>query len=127
MSRSAIARIVKGIKEWNELASIPLGLSLFIFSPLLFRAVDGTASVYDIGTLHAVCYGIAAFCVLKGVAWITFKWDFPLFYRWLDDQFETEALCNNTATPASRHRWFAVLSIFFFYFFLLVLLTVSLL
>lgn len=91
---TAWGHFARALLAWNELFSIPIGVALFALSPALFRWIDPTAGTFDVGTLHAVVFAVAAFCVLKGAAWLTLWLDFPGIYKWLDDRMEEEILPN---------------------------------
>lgn len=112
------------LRAWNEFATIPAGIALFIFAPTLLRSVDSTAATFDVGVLHAPLYALAAFFLLKGVAWLSVKWDFPKLYKYLDDHMEVEVFSKE------RQPWLKVactFAIFLFYFASLLGLTVALL
>lgn len=131
---TARGRIARALLAWNELLSIPIGVALFAFSPLLFRWIDPTAGTYDVGTLHAVVFAVAAFCVLKGAAWLTLRLDFPEIYRWLDDRMEAEVLPNGSDEDSgcvvkfpSWRRARLLLALFALYLLPLVALTIAML
>lgn len=130
----SLGRLLRGLAEWNELLSIPIGFALFALAPSLFRWVDPTAAAYDVGTLHAVLFAVAAFCVLKGAAWLTLRLDFPGVYRWLDDRMEDELLPSkeelNEGCKANRTSWRRarlLLALFALYLLPLVALTLAML
>ncbi len=118
-------RLWRFVKEWNELFSIPIGLALFLFAPGVIRGFDGTAGAYDPSLLQAVVFGIAAFCMLKGSAWLLLRLDFPGLYQWLDDRLESETFHDDRGKL--RIKLCVSLWLFCFYLSLLVVLTVAVL
>lgn len=134
MKQHTFKRILRWCMDWNELFSIPIGLVLFALSPALLRWVDPTAAAFDVGTLHAVVFAVAAFCVLKGAAWLSLRLDFPEIYRWLDDRMEEEILPSGKAEEnecvekgSSWRRARLLLVLFSLYLLPLVALTIALL
>lgn len=128
---SVFYKFIRCLKEWNELFSIPIGVAIFALAPLLLHQIDPTSAAYDVGTLHAVLFAVAAFCILKGAAWLALRMDFPGVYRWLDDRMEEELLpkgkeevqCDSERSSWRRAR--LLLALFALYLLPLVALTVA--
>lgn len=89
------------IKRFNEFLGIPLAVVLYFITPPILRWVDPTAGAYDAGYLHAIALGLVKIFFASGVAWLLMWATFPKFYRYLDDDAETDLL-NGTA---AHHAW----------------------
>lgn len=123
-ARAYWVRLWRFAREWNELLSIPIGIGLFLLSPALIRGWDETSGAYDPSVLQAVAFGLAAFCVLKGGAWLLLRLDFPRVYRWLDDLMENETF--QQATPL-KQKLCVTFALFFCYLLCVVALSLALL
>lgn len=80
--------LVKFVRKWHELISIPIAVVLWIFSPIFLRWIDPTAATFDAGVLQKILFAVIALFVCNGVVWLLIKLTFPRAYKFLDDKFE---------------------------------------
>ena len=96
--------LLKFIKQWNEILTIPLGIALFYFFPILLRTIDPVSASYDMGVLHTAIVAIAIMLILHGFAWILLKITFPGVFRFLDDVFESHVVRTDSLQPSPSER-----------------------
>lgn len=88
-------RILRFLRRWNELWSLPIAVVLFFASAPMLRAMDPTAAVFDAGVLQVVLFGAVVFLTCTGLTWISLKLAFPKIYQFLDDTLEKEIASKN--------------------------------
>ena len=131
--RAPAQRLLRLLRENNEFWGIPLGLLLFWAAPPLLRLIDSTAGTFDLGILHALLWGVAAFMVVKGVVWLLLWLDFPELYHWLDDWFARglyapqPGLSKASLVGKRPAQISAALGLYAFYILCIVILTVAIL
>jgi len=81
-------KFIRFMKNWHEIITIPVGIALFYFTPMLMRMLDPTSGGYDIGILHSVIFAIAAMLIINGFAFLILKFTFPGIYQFIDDVLE---------------------------------------
>lgn len=81
-------KFVRFLMNWHEIITIPTGIALFYFTPLLLRMVDPTSAGFDLGVLHSIVFAIAAMLIISGFAFIMIKVNFPSVFRFIDEVFE---------------------------------------
>ena len=130
---TAAQRLLRLLRENNEFWGIPLGILLFWAAPPLLRVIDSTAGTFDLGILHALLWGIAAFMVIKGLVWLLLWLDFPELYHWLDDWFARgldapqPGLSKASLVGKRPAQIAAALGLYAFYILCLIILTVAIL
>ncbi|NPV12665.1 MAG: hypothetical protein HPY57_12840 [Ignavibacteria bacterium] len=80
--------LIKFIKDWNEIITIPIAIILWFTLPYIIRLIDNTAAFYDAGVLQQIVYAIIAVLIFHGLAWILLKITFPKVYDYLDNTLE---------------------------------------
>lgn len=101
-----IKQILKFLAAWSEIITIPLGILLWYFSPVLLRMLDPTAATYDAGIFQIILFTIIQFFIYSGVVWIYMKITFPNVYKWLDNIFaESLDLNNDLGTKEKLTKW----------------------
>jgi hypothetical protein len=110
MRRREPNKLIKFLKDWNELAGLPLALILFMISPSILRLVDPTAATFDAGVLQVIILGVIAFLVASALSWLMVKLTFPQLYRYLDEVFELEII----KASCDKHSFIAF-SVYAFY------------
>jgi hypothetical protein len=80
-------KFFKFLMSWNELLTIPLGLALWYYAPVIMRmsGFDETAGSYDGAVLMKIIFAIVAMAIISGFAWIFIKLAFPEVYKYLDN------------------------------------------
>jgi hypothetical protein len=78
-------KLLKFLKDWNELVTLPLALLLWWYSSSILRLIDETAGVYDVGILQAFLLGTAGILLGHALIWIVIKLSNNEIYRTLDD------------------------------------------
>lgn len=71
----------KLIKFWSQLWTIPLGLCMFYFSPIIIHYIDETAEVLTIGQLQKIIFVIAGMFIVDGLIWMIMWLNFPALYE----------------------------------------------
>jgi hypothetical protein len=82
-----MSKLIRFLKDWNELMGIPIALLLWILSPWLIRMIDPTAGVYDAGIFQVIIFTLIQYFIYSAVAWLSFKLTFPEAYSQLDQMF----------------------------------------
>lgn len=80
--------ILKFLKNWNELISVPIAIVLWFVVPDFVRLIDPTAAFYDAGVLQQILYAVIAVFIFHGLAWLIIKLTFPKVYDYLDNILE---------------------------------------
>lgn len=81
-------RVLKFFINWNEIITIPIGIAIFYFAPMLMRLADPSAAGYDLGILHSILFAIAAMLIINGFAFLIMKITFPGIYKFIDEVLE---------------------------------------
>jgi hypothetical protein len=69
---------------WQGLAALAVAVALFWLSPVLLRAMDPTAGVFDAGYLQRPLVAAAYFFFAIFCTWVAFQLNFPTMDHWLD-------------------------------------------
>jgi len=75
------------LKKHSEFITLPLAIMLWYFLPFIYRRIDPTAGVHDLGLLQT--FAIASIGLFFGTAivWLTLRISVPHVHRTLDDFF----------------------------------------
>jgi len=65
--------IIDFLRKWNEIITLPLAIFLWWFSRDLFRAIDPSAGVYDIGILQVFLLATIGLLFIHALVWIILK------------------------------------------------------
>jgi hypothetical protein len=111
--RKTIHSLLTFLLRWSEVTyMLPLAVLIWLLSNSVFRAVDETAGVYDIGIFQNPLVGIVIGVVLHAFVRIIMKLQWPAVDRYLDEVFSKDF---QSATPFQR----LALSVFIFFSLLL--------
>ncbi|MEO8887304.1 MAG: hypothetical protein ABI367_14655 [Mucilaginibacter sp.] len=115
---------MKLIKYWvhtqREYLLIIAAILLFFLSPSVFRMIDPTAGVYDIGVLQNNITAIVSLLIFEVVAWKILCFIWPAIHRYFDKHFVTDF---NKLLPWQKIS--ASLALYCFLVFCLVMLSKS--
>lgn len=102
-------KIRRFLSSWQGWLAFVVALAVFLVSPILIRAVDPTAGVFDGGILQILLFGVVAAALGVGVIWALWQIAFPS-----TDKAADEGLANwfNAMSPAAK--WWAVQGTFLF-------------
>ena len=82
---------MKIIKYWvnayKEYLLIIIAILLFFLSPYVFRMIDPTAGVYDIGVLQNNITAIISLLIFQVVAWNVLCFIWPSIHTYFDKHF----------------------------------------
>jgi hypothetical protein len=81
-------KFTRFLVNWHEIVSIPIGVAVFYYVPMLLRMLDPTSGGYDLGILHSVVFAMAAMLMIHGFAFLLLKVTFPGIYQFIDDILE---------------------------------------
>lgn len=101
-----IKKILRIILDWSELITIPIGLLLWYFSPMIMHwsGFDETAGSYDGAVLQKIIFAIVAISIISGFSWIFIKITFPEVYKYLDDTLGHD-LSEDTYSQLNLSKW----------------------
>lgn len=120
IDNNARKKVGKFIKTYNELLSIPIALVLFFTFPRFYRQFDATAGAWDAGYLHILVFVLTAINLFSGVSWILMRLNFPIWYKYFDDNMEQEVL-----EDIGYRKALFPLTIYFLYFLAMLVVLVA--
>ena len=121
-TKNIFLRVIKHILDWNEYISIPAGLLLWYFSPMLLHHLDPTAATYDSGIFQIILFTLIQFLIYNGIVWLAIKLNFPGIYKFLSTAVEHKSFdSDKSSTPFQK--MVIVMWIFTIYFLGIVLLS----
>ena len=120
-TKNIFLRVIKHVLDWNEYISIPLGLLLWYFSPMLLHHLDPTAATYDAGIFQIILFTLIQFLIYNGVVWLAIKINFPGIYKFLSNMIEHKEFNDDKTT--SFQKMVIVMWIFTVYFLSIVLMS----
>jgi hypothetical protein len=109
-------KLQKFIITWNEVLTIPLGLFLFWYSPVILRAIDSTSATYDYGIFQVILFTIIQLLIYHGLSWLMVKITWPGIYKFLDDQIEHLIEEHATITDSAWRKMKVALVVYLSYF-----------
>lgn len=104
-------KIIRFLKEWNELLTMPVALLMWWFSGDILRWVDPTAGVFDAGILQVFLLATIGLLFGHALIWLMLRLSAKDVYDQFDD------FLNNNQNITTWQRGVFSLS----YFFLLLL------
>ncbi|NOS94543.1 MAG: hypothetical protein HOP30_21745 [Cyclobacteriaceae bacterium] len=93
---------MKFLKKYNELWLLPIGILLWLLSPVLFRQVDETAAPYDVAVFQKIIFGLIVFSFCTFNVWIILRLTFPNVFKYLTETFDSEFLNLNPEQKCDR-------------------------
>jgi len=81
---------MKFLKQYNELWLLPLGILLWLVSPVLFHSVDETAATYDLAVFQKIIFGLIVFSFCTFNVWIILRLTFPGIFKYLTETFDSD-------------------------------------
>jgi len=105
--------LLKFLKTWNELLTLPIALLLWWISPVLLRMLDPTAATYDSGVLQNIIFGVIMFLTASFTAWLIIKLQWPKLFQYLDEGLEKDF--QQTIPKPSWQKLYFILSLYALY------------
>ena len=107
-------KIQQFIKVNNEWLGLPFALFIYYFTPQVLHQFDETAGAYDIGQLQILSFAVVKVLVASFVAWIGFKLNYPLVYRFFIGPMEARIL-GTEADQLARDQFQVKVSLFIYF------------
>jgi hypothetical protein len=114
--------VIHFIRKHSEILTIPIALVLWWFSEPILRFIDPTAGTYDAGIFQVILFTIIQFLIYHGVAWLVFKFTFPIASNYLDNVFDKTILYQSVNPLTKWEKSKLVLFLFALYFLGIILL-----
>jgi len=85
-----LANVLKYARKYNELLLLPIGILLWLFSPVFIHSVDETAATYDFAVFQKLIFGLVVFSFSTFNVWIILRITFPGIFRYLTETFDND-------------------------------------
>lgn len=113
-SGSKMKAIIKFLKKYPEIVSIPVAFVVWALSVRVLRFFDETSATFDAGVFQIIIFAVIQFYVFVSIVWLTMKLMYGTLRRYLQCTFKCDF---KTFTPWQQ----AKLSFFVFFALLAVL------